>query len=341
MFDARRVQVARVAVALALALALVVAFGALPAAAEEDWASWYGQPFHGRGMANGQVFDMYDATTTAANMFPMGTWLRVTSPANGKTVDVQVRDRGAFKWALDLSYAAFAALDDPKKMMIRIRYEVIPGPGKAAAAPEPAKPEPTKPASAEKPALQTETPKKEATKPTEYVIAAGDTLTGIARRFGLAAALLATWNGLDDPNRIRIGQKLRLSEPLGEPPSPSNRGESTRPSAGFHTVAPGDTVWSLASKYGTTPQRLADVNDLANPDGILIGQRLVVPEPATNAPAAPSQSPVQRTRRYTVQESDSLLAIALRFDTTVAALVRANDLTDVDLLSIGQVLAIP
>lgn len=47
----------------------------------------------------------------------------------------------------------------------------------------------------------------------EYTVAAGDTLSGIAREHGLRTQDLARWNNIDDPNRIREGQKLKLSGP--------------------------------------------------------------------------------------------------------------------------------
>src|SRR5437867_6993054 len=73
------------------------------ASAERGYTTWYGPGFHGRVMASGPIFDENDPTTTASNQFPFGTWLRVTNPNNGRVVYVQVRDRGAFAHALDLS----------------------------------------------------------------------------------------------------------------------------------------------------------------------------------------------------------------------------------------------
>jgi hypothetical protein len=75
-------------------------------------ATWYGPGFAGKIMANGEVYLPSDPTTTAANAFPLGTVLRVTSSTTKKSIVVTVRDTGAFVYpdVTDLSPAAFAAL---------------------------------------------------------------------------------------------------------------------------------------------------------------------------------------------------------------------------------------
>lgn len=78
-------------------------------------ATWYGSGLDGKVMANGQVYDPEDATTTASNAFPLGSELRVTSPKTGRTITVFVRDTGRFPYpdVLDLSPAAFQLLGAP------------------------------------------------------------------------------------------------------------------------------------------------------------------------------------------------------------------------------------
>lgn len=75
-------------------------------------AAWYGTELQGQVMANGQLFDPTDPTTAAANLYPLGTWLRVTNTLSGTTVDVQVRDTGGFSYpfVIDLSAGAFSRL---------------------------------------------------------------------------------------------------------------------------------------------------------------------------------------------------------------------------------------
>ncbi|MGF1678286.1 MAG: septal ring lytic transglycosylase RlpA family protein [Candidatus Methylacidiphilales bacterium] len=69
--------------------------------------SWYGEPFHGRRTASGEIYNM-NHFTAAHRTLPFGTRLRVTNPANGISTTVTINDRGPFIRGrdLDLSHAA-------------------------------------------------------------------------------------------------------------------------------------------------------------------------------------------------------------------------------------------
>lgn len=82
----------------------------LPSAAgftEEGMASWYGEPFHGRKTASGEVYDMYKPSA-AHKTLPLGTRVAVYNKQNGKSLEVRINDRGPFVAGriIDLSYAA-------------------------------------------------------------------------------------------------------------------------------------------------------------------------------------------------------------------------------------------
>jgi lysozyme len=89
----------------------------------------------------------------------------------------------------------------------------------------------------------------------------GDTLSGIASRYGTSTSTLASINGIGNPNWIYPGQVLKLSG-----------GSSVR----SYTVRSGDTLSGIAAKFGTTWQALAQKNGLANPNVIYVGQTLVI-----------------------------------------------------------------
>lgn len=74
-------------------------------------ASWYGQPFHGRQTANGEIYDMH-GMTAAHPTLPLPSVARVTNLENGRTITVRVNDRGPFakKRIIDLSRRAAWAL---------------------------------------------------------------------------------------------------------------------------------------------------------------------------------------------------------------------------------------
>src|SRR5438128_3300352 len=115
----RRFGLAGIAVAIVLlagcARPRVVIAPSPPAARigyeETGLASWYGNPYHGRRAASGEVYDMMEMTA-AHQTLPFNTWLIVENLNNHRTAEVRVNDRGPFvdKRILDLSYAAARAL---------------------------------------------------------------------------------------------------------------------------------------------------------------------------------------------------------------------------------------
>ncbi len=310
-------------------LAALLAASAPAALADEGTATWYGQPYHGRRMANGQVYDMNDPTTAACNLYPLGTWLRITNPANGRSVVVQVRDRGSFSQALDLSYAAFAALADPRAMRLRVRFEVVSGPDAAPASP----PVPTHPPAPPPPPtatpLPTPTVAESAAAPPaqplplpssgQYVVQPGETLGQIAQRYGLDPQALAAWNGLTDPDLVVSGQTLTLVAPPGAP--------AASPDAGVYIVQEGDVPWQIAERAGVTTEALLAANNLSPDAAIVPGQALRLPRPS-------------REQWYTVAEGDTLTEIAARFATSADSLLALNHLDDADLVTPGEQLRI-
>ena len=92
----------------------------------EGVASWYGQDFHGRETASGEVYDMYAFTAAHASL-PFGTHLRVTNVENGRTVDVRINDRfpGTKGRAIDLSMASFEKIAPLHQGLARVRLEIL------------------------------------------------------------------------------------------------------------------------------------------------------------------------------------------------------------------------
>jgi rare lipoprotein A len=95
---------------------------------ETGLASWYGNPFHGRRTASGEVYDMTEMTT-AHRTLPFNTWLIVENLNNRRTAEVRVNDRGPFVGTrvLDLSYAAARVLGATGQGVIPVRLRVIGG----------------------------------------------------------------------------------------------------------------------------------------------------------------------------------------------------------------------
>ena len=89
-------------------------------------ASWYGRDFHGRPTATGETYDMYKLTA-AHKTLPLGAVVKVTNLKNGKSVVVDVNDRGPFVDGriIDLSYSAAKAIDMDRDGISRVRVSTI------------------------------------------------------------------------------------------------------------------------------------------------------------------------------------------------------------------------
>jgi rare lipoprotein A len=96
------------------------------AAIETGIASWYGEPYHGRQTANGEIYDM-DRWTAAHKTLPFGTWVDVENLTNGKHVTVRVNDRGPFVEGriIDLSRAAAQHIGLIVPGTARVRLRVV------------------------------------------------------------------------------------------------------------------------------------------------------------------------------------------------------------------------
>ncbi len=96
---------------------------------QQGIGSWYGRKFHGQKTSMGETYDMY-AMTAAHPTLPLPCYVRVTNPANGKSVVVRVNDRGPFHSdrVIDLSYTAAAKLDYARRGSATVIVErVFPG----------------------------------------------------------------------------------------------------------------------------------------------------------------------------------------------------------------------
>ncbi|MBO9362656.1 MAG: LysM peptidoglycan-binding domain-containing M23 family metallopeptidase [Thermoflexus sp.] len=115
-----------------------------------------------------------------------------------------------------------------------------------------------------------------AQEPVRYTVQPGDTLTRIAARFGTTVGAIVEANRLVNPNLIYVGQVLLI--PVSTPSPPF--------SGRVHTVQPGETLYRIALRYGTTVEQLMALNGLRNPGQIFVGQLLRIPEETPGTPSA-------------------------------------------------------
>lgn len=149
-----------------------------------------------------------------------------------------------------------------------------------------------------------------------YIVHSGDTLSGIANRYGMSVQALASLNGISNPNYIYVGQRLIVSGT-----TPINNTGTT------YTVQAGDTLSGIASRYGVDWHSLASANGISYPYIIYVGQHLTITNGGTS-------------NHYVVQAGDTLSGIAHKFNTSVAHLCQANGISNPNYIFIGEKLTI-
>jgi LysM repeat protein len=183
-----------------------------------------------------------------------------------------------------------------------------------------------------------------------YTVVSGDTLAVIASRFNTTPEGIVQLNSLKDPNVLALGQQLKIpgkAPVTGTGSTSTGGGTGTTGTGGTggatatYTVQAGDTLGKIAARYGTTVDTLKQLNALANPDVIAIGQQLKVPGGSGAAVGTPRPATGGQARTYTVQKGDTLLSIARRYGLTVKQLQAANNIANPDKIFPGQTLVIP
>lgn len=207
------------------------------------------------------------------------------------------------------------------------------------------------------PAVEQATPAPEATEPTatptepgvaetfEYRVERGDTLFSVALKFETDVDTLRKLNYLIDDSII-IGQILQVPYKPGmtEAGAPTPTPEPFR-----YTVEPGDTLSSIARKFNVTTIAIVEANGLLDPNSVVVGQEFLIPgyqPPAAGQTGAPQDETAGSAASgaevvHVVQPGEGLLEIATKYGVDANALAQANNITNRNLLRVGQRLVIP
>lgn len=183
-----------------------------------------------------------------------------------------------------------------------------------------------------------EIPPKQRINWIRYKIRSGDTLSEIATKYRTTVKLVRQVNQLHN-NRIRAGKYLLIPTSVHSinqyALTETARKEKIKntPRGGTkteYTVVKGDSFWSIAKQFGTTPAALAKWNGMAPIDTLKIGEQLVIWQTSKQAQVIPVSmshaGPPKKLYplRYTVRKGDSLSAIASRFKIRVADIKKWN-----------------
>lgn len=156
----------------------------------------------------------------------------------------------------------------------------------------------------------------------------------IAQRFGVSlSALIAANPQVSNPSAIVPGQQLCVPTGVTPPPTP------TTCSGFLYTAVVGDTMFSIAQRFGVTLSALIAANpQISNPSAIVPGQRICVPSGVTPPPTPTTCSGFL----YRVVTGDTMFSIARRFGVSLSALTAANpQITNPSSIFPGQVICIP
>ncbi len=178
-----------------------------------------------------------------------------------------------------------------------------------------------------------------------YVVKSGDTLSAIAIENGTSVAALVNANNISNPNLIRVGQVLEIP------------GKSEQAQPVVYVVRPGDTLAEIAALFGRPISALVAANGIRNVNFIVSGKPLTIPAaekaaapdspnkkaPVKKVPArkkAPAKKKPTPPRTHVVKFGETLGGIAIRYDTSTAALMEANGITNPNFIRAGAKLVI-
>lgn len=183
--------------------------------------------------------------------------------------------------------------------------------------------------------------------PASYIVAAGDTVSSIAGRFGLSTASVLAANGLSWKSLIFPGQVLKLAAPVAStrPANPAPAAPTAAISgANRYTIQKGDTISRIAARFGVTTQAILNANGLGWSSIIYGGQTITIPgggSPALAIQTVSSVTPATASTSYTIRSGDTISSIARSTGVAVSAILSANGLTASSIIYAGRTLVIP
>lgn len=166
------------------------------------------------------------------------------------------------------------------------------------------------------------------TKDIVYTVKEGDNIYRIANMFNSSVDDIIKLNNLES-NLLSVGQVLRIPSTNVSIPEKPNDTINQIETQGTYIVKPGDSLYTIANRFGIGVDDIVKVNDLKT-NLLSLGQRLIIP----------TSKVLTNYISYTIKEGDNLYEIARRYNTTVDEIKKASGLVT-NALNVGQVIKIP
>jgi LysM repeat protein len=177
--------------------------------------------------------------------------------------------------------------------------------------------------------------------PTAHTVVRGDTVSGIAGRYGLSTTAVLKLNNLKSNSVIYPGQRIKLKAATA--PAARTAAAPASTAARTYTVKSGDTLGGIAGRHGVRLSQVLSWNGLKVTSIIYPGQkiRLGAGTAVAAAPAKAAAPAATRSASYVIKSGDTLSGIAARHGVKLADVLSANRLKVTSIIYPGQKLAIP
>ncbi len=174
-----------------------------------------------------------------------------------------------------------------------------------------------------------------------HVVRYGETLFSIARQYGTDVSAIAMANGIYNVNYIRPGMSLVIPNCRAEPGQPPYQ-QPPMAKCITYIVKPGDTLYSIAQRHGTSVYALAYANHIVNPWYIRAGSKLVICPSHDRYRRYPNfPNKMDGYRYHVVRPGDTVYSIAMHYGSAPQAIVHLNGLANPHAIWPGQQLRLP
>ncbi len=153
----------------------------------------------------------------------------------------------------------------------------------------------------------------------EIIVKPGETLSSLANYYNVSIESLINANNLDNPDNLRIGQKLIITNKVSK---------DKKPMSVKHTIKKGETIQSISVLYKISKRDIIKANNLQNPSLILEGQSILIP----SAQAVEQDS---KEKYHFLRSGETLYGVSRKYNVPVNSIIELNQIEDPNNLRAG------